>query len=124
MKNRITVLLLLVILAGLLGAAFWMNSREAAPVENAGKAVHAAQEPVSLRYLGEEYPMKEHLKTVLLIGTDNMEYYEKKEGALQDYYNYTQADFLVLLVQDTEAGTTEVIQLNRDTMMEVPWLPL
>ena len=65
---------------------------------------------------------KEHLSTVLLIGTDSAEKYEKQENLLQDYYNYNQADFLVLLVQDTEANTAEVIQLNRDTMTDVPWL--
>lgn len=115
-------ILLLAVLAALLGAALWMNKREEAPVENAGQAVNAPKEQTFLTYKEQEYPLKEHLHTVLLIGTDGTERYEKKEDLLQDYYNYSQADFLVLLVQDTEAGTTEVIQLNRDTMTDVPWL--
>ena len=114
--------LLALLLAALLGAAVWMNDREEVPVENAGQAVHAQQEPVCLTYKDQEYPLKEHLQTVLLIGTDSTERYEEDEKLLLDYYNLNQADFLILLVQDTEAGTTEVIQLNRDTMMEVPWL--
>lgn len=113
---------LLIILALLLGVALWMNGREETPVENAGKTIHAPQEQVSLTYKDQEYSLKEHLHTVLLIGTDDTERYEKQEDLLQDYYNYSQADFLMLLVQDTEAGTTDVIQLNRDTMMDVPWL--
>ena len=121
MKKWMAALLMLV-LAGLLGAAFWMTNQEEAPVENAGQAVHAPQKQVSLTYKEQEYPLKEHLQTVLLIGTDGTERYEKKEDLLQDYYNYAQADFLALLVLDTEAGTTEVIQLNRDTMTDVPWL--
>lgn len=121
MKKWMAALLVLV-LAGLLGAAFWMTNQEEAPVENAGQAVHAPQKQVSLTYKEQEYPLKEHLQTVLLIGTDGTERYEKKEDLLQDYYNYAQADFLALLVLDTEAGTTEVIQLNRDTMTDVPWL--
>lgn len=121
MKKWMAALLVLV-LAGLLGAAFWMTNQEEAPVENAGQAVHAPQKQVSLTYKEQEYPLKEHLQTVLLIGTDGTERYEKKENLLQDYYNYAQADFLALLVLDTEAGTTEVIQLNRDTMTDVPWL--
>ena len=123
MKKKIWILvLLLVLLAGLIAAALWMNGRVDAPVENAGQSVHAPQEQVSLNHQGEEFPLKEGLQTVLLIGTDGTERYEKKEDLLQDYYNYSQADFLMLLVQDTKAGTVEVIQLNRDTMMEVPWL--
>lgn len=121
-KKLITILLLLMILAGLLGTALWMTDQEEAPVENAGQAVHAVEEQVSLIYKGDNYPLKEHLNTVLIIGTDSTERYEKQENLLQDYYNYNQADFLVLLVQDAEANTTEVIQLNRDTMTEVPWL--
>lgn len=121
-KNKWMLLILLVVLAALLGAAVWMNGREETVMENAGQAVHAPQEQVSLNFQGREYALKEHLNTVLLIGTDGTERYEKKEDLLQDYYNYSQADFLVLLVQDIDAGTTEVIQLNRDTMMDVPWL--
>lgn len=121
-KNKWMLVLLLAVLAALLGAAIWMNSREETPIENAGQAVHAVQEKVALCYQDKEYPLKENLYTVLLIGTDSVEQYEEQEDKLQDYYNYNQADFLVLLVQDTAAGTTEVIQLNRDTMTEVPWL--
>lgn len=123
MKKKTWMLaVLLLLLAALLGTALWMNSREETPVENAGQAVHAPQEQSSLTYHGEEYLLKEGLQTVLLIGTDGTERYEKQEGLLQDYYNYSQADFLMLLVLDTEAGTAEVIQVNRDTMMDVPWL--
>lgn len=121
MKKWMPVLLL-ALMAALLGAAFLMSRQEEAPAEMAGQALNAPQKAVSLTYQGQEYPMKEHLQTVLLIGTDGTEGYEEKENVLQDYYNYNQADFLVLLVMDTEAGTTEVIQLNRDTMTDVPWL--
>lgn len=121
MKKWMTILLV-VILAALLGIALWVSSREEAPVENAGQAVHVPQEQVFLTYKEEDYPLKEHLQTVLLIGTDSTERYEEDENALLDYFNVNQADFLVLLVQDTEANTTEVIQLNRDTMTDVPWL--
>lgn len=45
----------------------------------------------------------------------------KAEG-LRSFYNHHQADFLVLLVLDRDANTAEPIQLNRDTMTDVPWL--
>ena len=121
MKKWMTILLV-IILAALLGTALWMSDREEVPVENAGQAVHVPQEQVFLTYKEEEYPLKENLRTVLLIGTDSTERYEEDENLLLDYFNGNQADFLVLLVQDTKANTTEVIQLNRDTMTDVPWL--
>ena len=120
--KKLMIVLLLVILIALLGSAYWINNHEAVPVENAGQAVHAPQEQVFLTYKEEEYPLKEHLRTVLLIGTDSTERYEEDENLLLDYYNVNQADFLILMVQDTETNTTEVIQLNRDTMTDVPWL--
>ena len=109
-------------LAAFLSVFLWTTSREDPPIENAGKTVSVAPEQVSLTYRDQVYPLKEHLYTVLLIGTDSTQPYEKKGDLLQDYYNYNQADFLMLLVQDMEANTTEVIQLNRDTMTKVPWL--
>lgn len=121
-KKKWLLLPLAAILVILLGAAFWMNSQEEAPIENAGQALNAVQEPTFLTYQDQEYALKEDLYTVLLIGTDGTEPYEKEEDLLQDYYNYSQADFLLLLVQDLEANTTQIIQLNRDTMTEVPWL--
>lgn len=121
-KKNWLLVLLLVILAVLLSAAIWMNRQEEAPIENAGQAVHALQEQTYLTYKEQDYPLKEHLQTVLLIGTDSTEQYKEDENALQDYYNGHQADFLILLVRDTDTNTTEVIQLNRDTMAEVPWL--
>ena len=123
MKKRISIIVLLLAgLAALLGSAYWMNKHEEAPIKNAGQVVHGVQKQVSLVYQGIEYPMKEQLNTVLLIGTDGNEGYEEKEDLLQDYYNYNQADFLLLIVQDKKTGTAEMIHLNRDTMTEVPWL--
>lgn len=121
-RKKWMLAVLLLLMAGLVGAAFWMNRKQEVPIENAGQAVHAEKDQVSLIYEDREYPLKEHLQTVLLIGTDSTERYEEDENALLDYYNGNQADFLILLVQDTQANTTEVIQLNRDTMTEVPWL--
>lgn len=121
-KKCIIVFLLMAALVALLGAALWMNRQEDTLIENAGQAIHVAQKQTTVHYMGVEYPLKKNLQTVLLIGTDSTERYEKKDKLLQDYYNYSQADFLVLLVQDIDAGVTEIIQLNRDTMTDVPWL--
>ena len=123
MKKVILLLLCLALLAALLlGALFAHKQAEAAPIENAGTAQNAAVKVRSLTYQGQEYPLKAHLQTVLLIGTDTLEKYEEQTEGVKRFYNHNQADFLMLLALDRDAGTAQLIQLNRDTMTDVPWL--
>ena len=123
MRKLLILLLCIALLAALIaGALFVTRQEEKTPIENAGTAQNAVVEPASLTYKETEYPIKDHIQTVLLIGTDSLKQYEQKENSLQDYYNFNQADFLMLLVLDTDANTADIIQLNRDTMTDVPWL--
>ena len=123
MKKVVLLLLCAALLAALiLGAAFVTKKEAETPVENAGTAQNAAVKPKSLTFDGQEYPMKSHLQTVLLIGTDSTEGYEEVTEGVKPFYNRHQADFLMLLVMDAEQNTAELLQLNRDTMTEVPWL--
>lgn len=119
-KIRSILLGILLITALVLGV--YLYGKNEAPVENAGTAQNAARSPEFLTYKGTKYPIKKHIQTVLLIGTDSTSPYEEKTEGVRDFYNFNQADFLMLLVLDTDAKTAEIIQLNRDTMMEVPWL--
>ena len=123
MKKTGILLLCVALLAALIAGASYMAKKDAdAPIENAGTAQNAAVKQESLTYDGQEYPMKAHLQTVLLIGTDALEAYEEKTEGVKPFYNYHQADFLTLVVLDTDNNTAEILQLNRDTMTDVPWL--
>ena len=123
MKKIVLLLLCAVMLAALvIGAAVLSKKEEQAPIEHAGTAQNAAVKPESLTYGGQEYPMKAHLQTVLLIGTDSTEAYEEVTEGVKPFYNYHQADFMTLLVLDTDNNTAEILQMNRDTMTDVPWL--
>ena len=123
MKKTGILLLCVALLAALIAGASYMAKKYAeAPIENAGTAQNAAVKQESLTYDGQEYPIKPHLQTVLLIGTDALEAYEEKTEGVKPFYNYHQADFLTLVVLDTENNTAEILQLNRDTMTDVPWL--
>ena len=123
MKKTVILLACVALLAALIAGASLMAKKDAeAPIENAGTAQNAAVKQESLTYDGQEYPMKPHLQTVLLIGTDAMEAYEEKTEGVKPFYNYHQADFLTLVVLDTDNNTAEILQLNRDTMTDVPWL--
>lgn len=124
MKKTIGLILCLVLLLGLAATAFLYTKEEEEPVENAGVAQHAPEAQVCLTYQGQAYPLRENLQTVLLIGTDGTEAYEERTDGFPDFYSYAQADFLMLLVLDKSAGTTQMIQLNRDTMTDIPWLDI
>ena len=123
MKKVVVLLIIVALLAALIAGAALMSKKEAeAPIENAGTVQNAAVKTKSLTYNGQEYPMKTHLQTVLLIGTDAVEAYEQTTEGVKPFYNYNQADFLTLLVLDTDNNTAEILQVNRDTMTDVPWL--
>ena len=123
MKKFALLLLCVALLAALIAGAVFLTQREEdAPIENAGTVQNAAVKTKSLTYNGQEYPMKTHLQTVLLIGTDAVEAYEETTEGVRPFYNYNQADFLTLLVLDTDNNTAEILQVNRDTMTDVPWL--
>ena len=123
MKKGILLLLCAALLGALLlGALFVHGKTLEAPIENAGTAQNAVVKTKTLTYQGQEYPLKAHLQTVLLIGTDTLEKYEEQTEGVKRFYNHNQADFLMLLAIDQDANTAQLIQLNRDTMTEVPWL--
>ena len=123
MKKSAILLICLALLAGLLAGALVLTRRqEEIPVENAGTVHSAVTKRTYLTYEGQDYPLKPHLQTVLLIGTDSLEKYEEKTEGMKRFYNHNQADFLMLLALDRDAGIARLIQLNRDTMTDVPWL--
>lgn len=61
------------------------------------------------------YTQKKGLETVLVLGIDK---YAQDQGKAA-HGNYEQADFLMLLALDREAGTCTGIHLNRDTMTKI-----
>lgn len=117
MGKKIALIVCVAALSVLILGAFLMTGEE--PIKDAGTVQNA---PQKLTYKGTEYPIRKHIQTVLLIGTDSTEQYEEQTEGLRDFYNYNQADFLMLVVLDTEANTAQILQLNRDTMTDVPWL--
>lgn len=75
---------------------------------------HDTQINRSLTYNGEEYTLREDIETLLVLGLDTY-----ADTGLESYNNDKQADFLLLLVMDTENGTCKGIHINRDTMTEM-----
>lgn len=70
-------------------------------------------------YKDEEYLPKGNLYTLLIAGTDNQGKVVEKE-----YNNAGQCDFIALLIMDRSSKTYKILEINRDTMTNVPVLGL
>ncbi len=95
----------------------WETRRQA---NDAADDPYAGQEESLTYYNGAWYARKE-LETVLVMGVDK---YADDAAAEDGYTNQEQADFLLLLVLDRNAGVCTALPLNRDTMTEITALGL
>ena len=71
----------------------------------------------TLYYNGRQYVYNDALTTLLVLGVDDDALVETASSR-----NTSQADFLLLAVFDSENRQCTMIQLNRDTMTDVPAL--
>ena len=113
------ILLVIVCFAGM--AVFLRSQINGERVADAGTAPHADLSNRFIDYKGERYPIKRNLSTILLIGFDsfNDDMNRHVEGANR---NRDLSDFLVVLLVDHDEKTLTPLQLNRDTICEIPWL--
>ncbi|MGN1308036.1 MAG: hypothetical protein ACI4V3_10245, partial [Faecousia sp.] len=71
----------------------------------------------TIYYNGRQYLLNDNLTTLLIMGIDDFELTESNT-----YRNTSQADFLLLAVFDHESKTCSLLQINRDTMADIPVL--
>ena len=133
-QKRILAVLLAVLLAAAAAGAYLLFShleRAGDPVpEGAGTALsrdslppssggEETEEPAvpAIFYDGQKYVYNEALSTLLILGVDDPELVESSKTR-----NQSQADFLLLAVFDPESETCTLLQLDRDTMCDVPEL--
>lgn len=89
---------------------------------SAAAEVPADTEDVSaptMYYDGKLYALNEDITTLLIIGVDDFEIETSGTGR-----NTSQADFLTLVVINNDEKLYTLLQLNRDTMTDVPMLNL
>ena len=96
-----------------------LKGRMAAAPERAGSPdENAATGRAAVYADGKAYVLRDNLSTLLLIGTDA----DGGQESSHSYNNQQQADFLMLLVLDRNEDLCTAIQLNRDTMTNIPIL--
>lgn len=122
-KKRI-LLAAVLLLAALLGTLVTLQQKreKEETIENAGRILSAEPTQTVLEYKGKSFPIRKNLDAVLLIGTDESEERYNTDPSEEYYYNYGMADFQMLLVFDNAEKTVTPIQINRDTMADVPWI--
>ncbi|MBR2432598.1 MAG: LCP family protein, partial [Clostridia bacterium] len=103
----VSVVILLVVIAGLVALQQWEARKGKFQKENFGSS--------SITYQGEEYVLKENVETFLVLGLDKFE----GTSSADSYNNDMQADFLMLFVFDNDAKKCTAIHINRDTITDV-----
>ena len=69
---------------------------------------------------GHQYVPKKNTEAILVMGVDEADI--QKDSNF--YTNDNQADFLMLMVLDHDAHTYQALQINRDTMTDIPTIGL
>ncbi len=77
------------------------------------------EEQLPIEIDGQEYELAHDMKTYLIMGTDAS---GNEDAEDRDSYEGSMADFMLLVVIDDTDSTYRFIQLNRDTITEVPFL--
>ena len=126
MKKKLFISLIIILCLAVFAASFLrLHEINSQTIPEAGKALSKAEKPDRLFYGQDSFPIKARLETLLFIGTDSNRSYadlrKDMEGGYPPFYNHIQSDVLVLFVFDNDRKTVTPIQINRDTMFDVPW---
>lgn len=114
----VLIFLLVMVAAVIWGITNWEHREYDIPANAQATAETAGQERKHITYNGVDYIQREGLQTWLLMGVD-----ESGEAVgTESYVGGGQADMQMLLVVDHINKTWQIVQLNRDSMVEVPVL--
>lgn len=113
LKAVLVILLGVVLIAGgILGIQYWQRESEKESLE----LPQGGASPQTITYHGVEYCAKEKIRTYLMLGVDTQGPVGNNENAVSG----GQADVQMVLVVDDVAQSWQVLQLNRDSMVDVP----
>lgn len=115
-KNLVKVILyLLCIFFLILGIVLLLQAWEQQHYSYTPEESEAESQSTRVEYNGTTYKLNRKIDTVLFVGVDK---YEEDTNS-DTYVNTQQADFIMLVVIDTENESYKVLHINRDTMTDV-----
>jgi len=120
LKKNVKYVLFLIIVASLAIAGFRIYNQYFKSDGHSAATINASATPAveTYSYNGLKYKIKPNVHSYLFMGIDTMD--SSKAG---DIYNQGgQADVQLLLVMDDINKTWQLLQINRDSMVEVPIL--
>ena len=122
-KKRAALALIIITVLLVLAAVIVDKLNTPAVILHGGESLTGKHEVKYLEHDGRQYRLRRDVQSVLLIGTDTERQQQENEFfGMSLFYNYAHADFVGLLVFDNALKTITLIQLDRDTMCDVPWL--
>ena len=101
-----------VIASGIIGIRYWQRWTEKESLEQP----QGGTSPQTVTYRGIEYRAKEKIHTYLMLGVDT----QGPVGGDENAASGGQADVQMVLVVDDDAKSWQVLQLNRDSVVDVP----
>ena len=125
-KKNLLIIPVFLLIAGLIGGlvCFYQKNKDTsstAPSDpTPSKTAETEEDKDLLHYNGGLYRLNEKIETILVMGIDQFSDNTGTE-AEGGSVNHQQADFLLLLIFDTEKETCTPVQINRDTMCSI-WL--
>ena len=123
MKKKLIILILAFNLLLIAGVMIYVYNFSEEEIENAGKPQIITDQSKKITYNGQTEELRSRLRTVLIIGIDGEETLpEYGADDLIPFINRQQADFITLVVIDDANKKVDLIQINRDTMTDVPYL--
>ena len=108
----LVVLVVILVFAVILMLKVLEAKEDAIIIGDAQNKVVQAEESGLIRYGGKWYKQNPDLTTLLLIGTDSLVSGEDGKA--------NQADFLLLVAMDYDHNNYKALQINRDTIADVP----
>lgn len=110
----IAITILLAVILPLFHEASQKKAEYTAIASNAGQKV---RERITVNWQGHTYALREDLKSIVLIGTD-----EDDSLDLKDTRNPSQCDFIAVMVMDERNNRLTLLPINQDTLCVVPML--
>lgn len=114
-KIKLLPILVLLLLSSALIWELTQTEKRSRELQAIAAQATITKEHVSAVWQGKTYYLREDLRKYVLIGID-----ENKEQSEQGGTNSSQADFIAVLVADEAGRSWSLMQLNRDTMCNVP----
>lgn len=115
----LAAVLLVAALVLLYRVAQWWEFHNSAVTVSDEASIYPADQTPTIQVGDVTYTLRKNVEAVLVLGIDK---FEADAAGSDSYRNDQQADYLLLLLLDHDRETITPLELNRDTMAEIPVL--